>query len=112
MEIRTGRYTNFALTVIAVLLAGLLFQVSVGLVTTAHAQRLEGIRPGDTEQNVQQARTQAQINAQSDPAVAQGLQAIASAIREVGSALTQVAQSNQQIANAIRDMELPAPAAP
>jgi hypothetical protein len=117
MEIRTGKYTSFILTVIAVLLAGLLFQTSVGLVTQAHAQsRLDNIsdeerdayalRRDDTADNIQQARTQSMVNASSDPAVAAGLQSIASAVGEVAQALRDVARSNDRIAQAVSGLEL------
>jgi HAMP domain-containing protein len=112
MEIRTGRYTNFVLTVIAVLLAGLLFQFSVSLAINAQAQRLEGIRETDTEHNYQQARAQEQINAVSDPAVAQGLQTIAAAIRDVAGALERVAESNERVAGSIREIHLTTPTVP
>ena len=107
MEIHTGKYTNFILTVIAILLLGLLFQTSVGLVANAQAQntsRLDGVRDDTANRNEQQARVQRVVNQTSDPAVAQGLQAIASSVRDVADALREVARGSERVASAIREV--------
>ena len=106
MEIRTGKYTNFALTVIALLLAALVFQTSVGLVSNVQAQRLDDIRNQEIVRNQQQAGLQAAVNTTSDPAVATGLQAIASAVGDVATALREVARSNERIAEAVGEIDL------
>ncbi|NUP88698.1 MAG: hypothetical protein HUU25_02625 [Candidatus Sumerlaeia bacterium] len=99
MELRTGKYTNFILTVIAALLLALVFQTATGLVGTAHAQRADEGRQAVTNSV-----------AATDPAIASGLQSIASAIREVATALNGVASGNQDIASAISRLELSATA--
>jgi hypothetical protein len=112
MELRTGKYANLLLTVIAVLLAALVFQTSVGLVSTAHAQRLGELPDtgrdyqADTGRNFEQARAQTQQNVTSDPAVASGLQSIASAIRDLAEATGDVARSNREFAGAVRALEI------
>ncbi len=85
MEIRTGRYTNFILTVIACLLAALVLQASLGLVATASAQSAGD--PQVTEEQVQ----------------GHALLEIAAAIGEVAEALDDVVQSNHRIASAIEE---------
>ena len=112
MELRTGKYANLVLTVIAVLLAALVFQTSVGLVSTAQAQRLGELPDtgrsyeANTGRNFEQMRAQSQMNVTSDPAVAAALQSIASAVRELAGATGDVARSNGEIADAVRDLEI------
>ncbi len=112
MELRTGKYANLVLTGIAVLLAALVFQTSVGLVSTAHAQRLGELPESQrtynagTDRNFEQARAQEQLNTRSDPAVAAALQSVASAIRELAEATGDVARSNGEIADAVRALEI------
>lgn len=94
MEIRTGKYGNFILTVIAVLLLALLIQGTFDLTPSVQAQ------------------PEAQpMTISPEMAMAQGLQSIATGVRDVADALRDVAGSNQRIATAIQGIGSLEPAA-